>query len=184
MLLYTDMDETLIGPVRNHVDPDFMSGFVVRPGVGEFLDALSDHGDVVVLTAASREWADHVIPQLPRFKVIKDVVTREDMIPIAEQIHVIEESGTPPFIREELYREVMPLFPTGFMFDDFPVGSEMWRYKSLAAGIPENRWIRVERFTPELPDRGGLRKAYREFLKRKKAWSAGLSGRLEAKGVR
>lgn len=178
MILYTDMDETLIGPVRNAVDQDVMSDFVIRPGVGEFLKALSGHGDVVVLTAASREWAGQVIPKLPGNSLIRDVVTREDMSPIAEQMAVIMDSGTPHFIREDLYREVAPLFPTGFMFDDFPIGSEMWRYKSLAAGIPEHRWVQVERFTPSIPDRGGLRKAYKEFLKRKAAMSAGvLSGR-------
>jgi hypothetical protein len=168
MILYTDMDETLIGPVRDAVNSDLMTDFVIRPGVGEFLKALSGHGDVIVLTAASREWADYVIPKLPGSRLLKGVVSREDLSPIAEQMAVIEESGA-TFLKEELYREVAPILPTGFMFDDFPIGSEMWRYKSLAAGIPESRWVKVERFTPSIPDRGGLKKAYNEFLKRSKA---------------
>jgi hypothetical protein len=169
VILYTDMDETLIGPVRSPSNPDFMTDFIVRPWVGEFLRALAGHGDVIVLTAASKEWADQVLPELPGSDVIRGVVTREDLAPIADQMAVIESHLAPPSVRERLYGEVAPILPTGFMFDDFPVGSEMWRYKSLAAGIPDQRWIKVEKFTPSVPDRGGLEKAYNEFLKRSKA---------------
>lgn len=172
MNLYVDLDETLIGPVRDWREPSVMTGFKLRPGVREFLQELSKHGRITILTAASFDWAREVVPQLPGMTLVRQVVTREELYPIAEQMAVIEEAPVTEEEREALYREVEPIYPTGYMFDDYPVGSWMWRYKSLAAGIPPKRWIQVSRFTPETPDReglSGLKEAIREFRRRLKA---------------
>lgn len=55
--LVLDLDETLIHYVENGAD----SYFLVRPYCIEFLDELSKYFEIVVFTAAVKEYADWVI---------------------------------------------------------------------------------------------------------------------------
>jgi|SRR5579871_1263989 len=173
--IYVDMDNVLIAPVLdeegNAID------LIVRPGVKNFLERLSMYGDLTLLTAASREWANQVLDRLgPTAKIFTNIRTGEDLFPIWQQVELIRNSrGLSDEDRETLYREIQPILPPGVIFDDFPVGSDMYLLKGHAAGIVQvnpHLWIQVEEFTAEKPDRGGLEKAFEEFKKRNAVWRA------------
>lgn len=172
--IYSDMDNVLIAPVLDRVTGDAVD-LIIRPGVNEFLGNLSRYGDLCLLTAASAAWAKKVLGRLgPVTRLFKNVVTREDMDPINQQIDIVETSkGLTDADREELSREIKPILPPGVIFDDFPVGSRMYKLKGFATGIVylnPSLWVQVEEFNQDGVDNGGLEKAYREFKKRNAAW--------------
>lgn len=172
--IYIDMDNVLIAPI---VDPikDEPVDLLVRPGVKGFLESLSAYGDLKLLSAASFSWVKIGLRAIgPVVRIFKDVFSGEDLFPIAQQIDVVDKAqGLTPEDRQELYQSIEPILPPGVMFDDFPVGSGMYRLKGIAIGIMflnPNLWIQVESFSPTEPDRDGLAKAYEEFQKRNNAW--------------
>lgn len=172
--IYVDMDNVLIAPIidpKNNEPVDLK----VRPGVKRFLESLSAYGDLKLLSAASFSWVKiglHAIG--PVVRLFQDVFSGEDLYPIAAQIEVVDKAqGLTPEDREELYRSIEPILPAGVMFDDFPVGSGMYRLKGIATGIMfvnPSLWIQVESFSLTEPDHDGLAKAYAEFQKRNDAW--------------
>lgn len=171
--IYVDMDNVLIAPVLD--SEGNAKDLIVRPGVKNFLERLSMYGDLTLLTAASREWANIVMDRLgPISKIFKNIKTGEDLFPIWQQLQVVENAqGLSDEDRETLYNEILPILPPGVIFDDFPVGSGMYRLKGHATGIAQinpHLWVQVEEFTPDAPDRGGLEKAFQEFKKRNAAW--------------
>lgn len=171
MILYVDLDETLVANL-------FDGRIIPRPGAKGFLSDLSRHGDLVLLTASARSHASEALGTLgPAARLFRSIVTREDLAPIAAQIEVIETADVPEAGKAELYESVPPILPPGYVFDDFGVGSWVYALKGLATGTPPERWIGVDQFTYKHPDRGGLRKAYREFRKREATYQATLSGR-------
>jgi hypothetical protein len=154
--------------------------------VKNFLERLSMYGSLTLLTAASRAWANQVLGRLgPVTKLFKDVKTGEDLFSIWQQLEVVRKAeGLSTEDRETLYGEIQPILPPGVIFDDFPVGSGMYRLKGHATGIAlinPHLWIQVEEFTPDGPDRGGLEKAFQEFKKRNATWRMrpGRNVRLE-----
>jgi hypothetical protein len=172
--IYSDMDNVLVAPIIEHGTNDAVD-LIVRPGVDEFLGNLSRYGDLCLLTAASAVWAKKVLKRIgPSARLFKDVVTREDMVPISKQIEIVEKSpGLTDTDREDLYREIKPMLPPGVIFDDYPVGSWMYRLKGFATGIVylnPSLWVQVEEFNQDGVDDGGLEKAYLEFKKRNAAW--------------
>lgn len=172
--IYVDMDNVLIAPIVDPRTGDPVD-LLVRPGVKKFLESLSVYGDLKLLSAASFSWVKIGLRAIgPVVKLFQDVFSGEDLFPIAQQIEVVEKAqGLTPADREELYRSIDPILPTGVMFDDFPVGSGMYRLKGIATGIMfvnPSLWIQVESFSPTEPDRDGLPKAYAEFQKRNNAW--------------
>lgn len=185
--IYSDMDNVLIAPI---IDPvtDEPIDLIIRPGVKEFLEKLSVYGELNLLTAASLGWARIVLRRMgPIASLFKQVITAEDLYPIDQQLQVIRRADwLSSEDREQLYRQIQPILPPGVVFDDFPVGSDMYRLKGLATGIANlnpHLWIQVEEFTPDQPDRGGLRKAYEDFKKRNAAWRARPSIGRKDKGT-
>ena len=74
--LVLDLDETLIHYVENGSD----SYFLVRPYCIEFLEELGKYFEIVVFTAAVKEYADWVIDQIDKNKIIKHRLYREHTI--------------------------------------------------------------------------------------------------------
>jgi hypothetical protein len=147
--LYVDLDSTLIHPVGEEGDLVYVK---VRPGIEWFFRHLAQIGKVNILTHGVREHAQRALHLLP-MQYINLVVAREDMQPIANAL----EYGQKP----------RPILPPGPIFDDYPWGSWLAKLKSATVGIKEPRfWIQVERFDFDSPDRGGLKKAFGEFVRR------------------
>jgi len=186
--IYTDMDNVLAAPVLDPVTDEPID-IIVRPGVNQFLEKLAVYGDLCLLTSASAAWAREVLHRIgPVVRIFKNVITREDLVPIAMQMDVVDKSpGLTREDREALEEEIKPILPPGVIFDDFPVGSAMYRLKGLATGIVHlnpNLWIEVDKFLQDGVDHGGLEKAYREFKKRNAAWRArGVMGSVMGKGL-
>lgn len=172
--IYSDMDNVLEAPVEHPVTGNPIDAHI-RPGVEEFLARLTSYGDVYLLTAASRSWAAFVLRKMgPMTRFFKGIISKEDLYPIALQMEIVDKSpGLSDRDREELQRQIQPLFPPGVVFDDYPVGSDMYRLKGLATGIVYRNpslWIQVDEYVSEDPEDRGLEKAYQEFKRRNTAW--------------
>lgn len=179
--IYSDMDNVLVGPIKNRQGE--LIGAEIRPDAAWFLETLSRYGDVALLTSANRTWANYVLEELgPAAKFLKNVYTVEDLYPVALALEMIDRAGLSQRDKEELYGQVAPILSPGVVFDDYPVGSWMYWLKGLATGIANinpRMWIEVEPFEAGMRDRGGLRRAFAEFLNRNSEWTGGrsLSGR-------
>lgn len=166
MKIYVDLDETLIGNVvdanRNIIK------IIPRPDVNWFLRLLASRGELWLLTLGTRDHAEDAMKALGRSaELFRGMITREDLIPVEDQILVVMETpGLTLIEQEDLWDLIKPIAPPGIMFDDHSIGSGIWLLKSKAIGIDEASWIKVEAFGPNRPDRNGLRKAYAEFSNR------------------
>lgn len=163
--LYSDLDETLI---TSRVD---RRGNVLeifpRPGASEFIRKLSRHGDLFLLTHATRPHVENAFRALgPAARLFSGVISREDLEPVIEQVEYL--LANPSLTDEEramLYREIRPLAPRGFIFDDQAVDSIYYLYKTAATGGRPSDWIRVPAFTRDPRDRA-LETAYQEYISR------------------
>lgn len=168
MRIYSDLDNVLINPVMGGPALEDVVRIVPRPDAEWFLSKLARHGELWMLTLSAGDHPGNALralgPRAARF--FSGVISREDMELVAEQIKVIQEADVSPAERAELWSLVRPIAPPGVVFDDFPVGSEMFVLKATAVGIGPEHWIEVEDFAEGRPDRGGLRKAYAEFRRR------------------
>jgi len=176
-LLYTDLDDTI---VTSSVDRyGQVLEITPRPGVDQFIRSLSNHGELYVLSHATR---DHVLNALEAIgdssHAFQGILSREDLQPVIEQLEIVaSEPGLSERERNRLIMEIPPIAPRGVMFDDFPPRSWMYMIKATALGIDERHWIQVAPFNDLKPDRGGLEKAYREYLRRFSLSHVGISGR-------
>ena len=164
--LFCDLDETLIASILD--DRGNVAEIIPRPGAADFLAKLSKHGDLYLLTYATRPHVrDAFLALGPISKIFKSVISRENMRPIIEQFDIIEkDSRLTDADRELLYGEIQPIFQRGFIFDDQAVGSELYWIKTLAVGASEGDWIRVRAFTDYAVARSGLDRAYAEYRRR------------------
>lgn len=167
MRIYTDLDQVLINPV---IDPitEAVVEIIPRPDVEWFLEALSKEGEVWLLTAAQDCHAYSALDLIgPGSENIVGIISAPDLYPVSRQVEMIfDAEGLSDEDREELLRQIAPIESPGIVFDDYPAGSGMFWVKSSAVGIGPEKWIEVEPFTSDNPDRGGLRKAYEEFAAR------------------
>jgi hypothetical protein len=168
MRIYCDNDNTLTAPVWAPAGGNEIIDVMVRPKAEWFLEQLSKHGDVYIITAATKEYAEVALSKLGEArKFIKGVLSREDMLPISDKIVDIECNGELEWIeKERLYQQIKPIAPEGFIFDDYPTGGWLYRLKSKVIGIDESKWIKVKPFGPNDPDNSGLEKAFAEFIER------------------
>ena len=164
MRIYTDLDNVLINPVLDPITESVVE-IVPRPDVTWFLDSLSKEGELWVLTAAADCHADKALAMLdPEGRYVSGIISAPDLYEVSRQVDVIlNAQGLTDQERATLTSQIPPVGPPGVMFDDFPVWSAMYWLKASAIGIGPERWIEVDPFTDELPDQGGLRKAYEEF---------------------
>lgn len=168
MRIYCDNDNTLTAPKWSPNGGSEIIDILVRPKAEWFLEQLSKHGEVYIITAATKDYAEKALSTLgDARKFIKGVITREDMAPVADRIVDIETGGNLDWLaKERLYQKVKPIAPAGYLFDDYPVGGWLFKLKSKVVGIDESKWIKVKPFGPSDPDDGGLERAYKEFLER------------------
>lgn len=164
-LIFVDIDETMISAQTRR---DGELSITKRPGVDQFIHSLSSHGELYILSHATR---DHVLNALETIgsssRTFQGILSREDLKPVLDQLEIIfSEPGLSSLERDRLVMEIPPIAPRGVMFDDFPPRSEMYTIKATALGIDERHWIQVAPFNDLKPDRGGLEKAYQEYLRR------------------
>lgn len=172
-IIWVDLDETLIASILD--GNDNVQEIVARPGVEGFLRKLSKHGDLHLLTYATRPHVRDAFKALgPISKIFKAVVSRETLWPIIEQVDII--SKDPDLTADErgiLYDEIQPIYPKGFIFDDQRVGSDLYWIKTLAVGAEEDDWIRVRPFLDYATAKSELDRAYEEYRSR-----AGTGGKM------
>lgn len=166
MRIYTDLDHTLINPVVD--DLGQVVDVVVRPGAHEFIKKLARDGDLWLLSLGSRLHVENALDELGSSALLfKGLITREDMLPVEERVQsILETPGLSDDDRYYLWRDIPARYPPGPMFDNFPVGSDIYLIKAPTIGISKEEWIEVESFESGKPDRNGLGKAYAEFRKR------------------
>ena len=175
--IYVDLDSTLIDS-----DVDALGNVIEifpRPGVDRFLGKLSKHGDLFLLTHAMRSHVKKAFRVLGKpSKLFLNVISREDMDPIIEQIEYL--LNDPRLTQEErgmLYQEIEPLAPRGYVFDDQPVGSELYLIKTATVGAGPNDWIQVKPFKHGRTSGQELERAYQEYVRRDRGPHTVLSGR-------
>lgn len=168
MRIYCDNDNTLTAPVWAPTGGNEIIDVMVRPKAAWFLEQLSKHGEVYIITAASKEYASQALDKLgPARKFIKGIISREDMLPVSDRIVDIECNGELEWVeKQRLYQEIKPIAPEGYLFDDYPTGGWLFKLKSKVVGIDESKWIKVKPFGPHDPDDNGLEKAFAEFVNR------------------
>lgn len=168
MRIYCDNDNTLTAPQWSPSGGNEIIGVLIRPKAEWFLEQLAKHGDVYVITAASKDYALQALNKLGEArKFIKDVISREDMLPISDKIVDIECNPELEWVeKHRLYEAIEPLYPEGYLFDDYPAGGWLYKLKAKVVGIDETKWIKVAPFGPNDPDKDGLEKAYAEFISR------------------
>lgn len=167
MRIYTDLDNVLINPVLDPITQAVVE-IIPRPDVTWFLESLAREGEIWLLTAAEDCHAYSALNLIgPAADLFTGILTAQDLYPVSRQVEMIfDAEGLSERDRSELMSQVPPITDPGIIFDDYPIGSGMFWLKSSAAGIGPERWIEVEPFTSDNPDRGGLRKAYEEFSAR------------------
>ena len=168
MRIYCDNDNTLTAPEWSNSGGNEIVDIHVRPKAEWFLEQLSKHGEIYVITAATKEYATQALARLGEArKLIKGIISREDMLPISNAIVDLECDPELEWIeKQRRYAELKPLYPEGFLFDDYPVGGWLYKLKAKIVGIDESKWIKVQPFGVHDPDNNGLEKAYKEFLER------------------
>lgn len=175
--IYVDLDATLID---SDVDSrGNVTQIYPRPGVDKFLKNLSRHGDLFLLTHAMRPHAEEAFRVIGApTKLFKGVISREDMEPIIEMIgYLVNDPKLTEQERGFLYQEIEPLAPRGYVFDDQPVGSELYLIKSATIGARPSDWIQVKPFNHRSTSSQELKRAYQEYLRRAAGPHAVLSGR-------
>lgn len=176
--IYVDLDGVLIASVRNPLT-DLPENIVVRPDTSWFLETLSRYGELCLLSSAEPEWVESALAQIgDAARWFSQIYTLSDLYPIALRLEMIEKVEDARD-RAELHAQVPSILPPGVLFDDWPKESWMYLLKGLATGIASldpSLWIEVEAFQIAVPDAGGLRRAFQEFLKRNSSWKKDLSG--------
>lgn len=162
--IYVDLDDTLVYPEQ---EKDGSTRFAVRPWAPEFVEALTQHGDVFLLTHATRAHALAGLSKLgPAKNRFSGIFSREDLAPIIEQVLIVDQA--PDLMWEErlkLYAEISPIAPPGVVFDDRSVGSSIFWIKSRAVGIGPDLWIQVPAFLPRREGDRALQSTYKKFVR-------------------
>lgn len=175
--IYVDLDDTLITSKTDR------KGNVVeifpRPGVDAFLGKLSKHGDLFLLTHATTPHVENAFMALgPITNVFSGIISREVMQPVIDQIdYLLTNYNLTDEERAAAYRSLSPLAPRGFVFDDQPVGSLLYMYKTASIGARPSDWIQVPAFTQPGKRDAHLDRAYQEYRSRAAGPHAVLSGR-------
>ncbi len=157
--IYTDLDATLIHSDDTAIYP--------RPGAAEFLRRLAGHADVYILSHATLPHVQRALPYLGSgSKYLSGVFSREDLQPVIDQFDRLASKALPKADLKRLRANIKPLFPAGVLFDDQPVGSDLYLIKSTALGIGEGLWIHVLPYTRVNLNDNALEQAYKKFQRR------------------
>jgi hypothetical protein len=175
--IYADLDATLIDSIVD--ERGNVLEIIPRPGVGRFLQKLSRHGDLFLLTHATRPHVKDAFKALgPVSGLFQDVISREDMAPVIEQVdYLMQDRRLTPGEQAMLYQEIQPIAPRGYVFDDQPIGSELYLIKSATVGARPKDWIQVKPFNRRATAGQELERAYQEYRRRVAGPHTVLSGR-------
>lgn len=175
--IYVDLDDTLITSVTDG-DGDVIE-IVPRPGVNSFLGKLSRHGNLFLLTHAMTPHVDDAFRALGSVtRMFTGVISRETMEPVIEQVdYLLENPDLTADQKLALYNEIVPIVPRGVVFDDQPVGSQLYLYKAASVGASPEDWIQVPPFKLTTRRDRHLEGAYREYRMRAGGKHAALSAR-------
>jgi hypothetical protein len=179
MRIYSDLDNVLINPVEDAATGEIIS-IIPRPDVDWFLRELAKDGEVWIMTAAERAHADRALDVLGDLALpyLSGVLSAEDLYPAWSQVDMIlNVSEISDEDRAALFAQIPPVAPAGVIFDDWPLRSKLFYVKTSAAGVGPESWIEVEPFSPGSPDRGGLRRAHAEYVRRFRSGAALAGGR-------
>jgi hypothetical protein len=175
--IFVDLDQTLIDS-----DVDGLGNVTAiypRPGVGHFLGKLSGRGDLFLLTHAERPHVKNAFRAIGKpAKLFQGVISREDMSEIVEQIeYIFQDPKLTDEERRMIYQEIQPIMPRGYVFDDQPIGSELYLIKAAAVGARPSDWVQVKAFKRNGAVDHELERAYQEYLRRSMGSRTILSGR-------
>ena len=97
---------------------------------------------------------------------------------------LIKDERLTPEEKGLLYNEIQPIAPRGYIFDDQPVGSDLYLYKTTSVGARESDWIQVRPFRRGRTGGRELDRAYQEYLRRAGGPHAVMSGRAMRRPTR
>jgi hypothetical protein len=176
--IYVDLDATLIDSAVDRYGN--VTKIVPRPGGPAFIEKLSRHGDLFLLTHAMRPHVANAFREIgPSVELFQGVISREDMASVIEQVeYLVGNQSLTDEERTMLYQEIPPLAPRGFIFDDQPIGSELYLIKSAAVGSRPRDWIQVKPFRRSNRDKDReLERAYQEYRRRMTGAHTVMAGR-------
>lgn len=185
--IYVDFDYTLSYPLFVGGDKRKLDRIVFRPGADAFLDALSNYGDPVLLTASEGGWAESALRGRKDLRgYFRRIITGEDLFPVERQLQeIFRLEGVSDAEKLELVALISPIAESGVIFDDQEYGSDAWYVKSVAVGNygkGPDLWVRVTRFDQGHPDHKGLEQAFRRFRRRNDEWTGRLGNSVELSG--
>lgn len=185
--IYIDLDNTLSYPIYTDESKKEVDHFVFRPGALPFLEALSRHGDLILLTASEGGWAREALSERPDLgKMFPEIITMEDMAEIEKQLQwIFSLAGLSESEKLGMVGMIKPISPPGIVFDDQAYGSSAWYLKSVSIGtfdLGPGLWIKVDAFSKSNPDLNGLERAFHRFKSRNALWT-GRGGSLGRKDL-
>lgn len=187
--IYVDLDLTLSYPVYTDEKKSKVDHFVFRPGALPFLEALSRHGELRILTMSEGGWAERALAERPDLeRLFSLIITMEDMADTEERLkNIFSLAGLSDGEKLDLVGMVKPISEPGIAFDDQAYGSGAWYLKAVAIGtfdLGPDLWIKVDPFSATHPDRSGLERAFHRFRARNQRWTGrGLGTSLGRKDL-
>jgi hypothetical protein len=171
--IYVDLDGTISYPVYKSEKLDH---FVFRPGALPFLEALSRHGELRLLTMSEGGWAEDALSERPDLEALFSmIITMEDLADVERRLkQIFSLAGLSDGEKLDMVGMVKPIVEPGIAFDDQAYGSGAWYLKSVAIGtfdLGPDLWIKVDPFSKNSPDRGGLERAFHRFRARNSRWT-------------
>jgi hypothetical protein len=185
--IYIDLDQTLSYPVYTDEKKSKVDHFVFRPGALPFLEALSRHGELRILTMSEGGWAQRALRERPDLEAMFSmIITMEDMGDVESRLKdIFSLAGLSDGEKLDLVGMVKPISEPGIAFDDQAYGSSAWYLKSVSIGtfdLGPDLWIKVDPFSATHPDRSGLERAFHRFKARNSRWTGRGAG-LGRKGL-
>lgn len=157
--IYVDLDDTLIHPEDRAVYP--------RPGAADFLRNLAKHGAVYIMSHAILDHVQHALPYLGwGTSYLSGIISREDYQGVINEVDRIDASPVSPAEKEGLRSKIPPVFAPGVIFDDWQVGSWIYRYKATTLGIGPEMWLKVPPYNPANRGDDALDRAYQTFVRK------------------
>ena len=138
--LYVDLDATLIDSDVDELGN--VTHIEARPGAAQFLQKLSKHGDLFLLTHAMEPHVKNAFRVIGKpSRLFTDVISREDMAPIIEMIDfIIQDERLTMEEKGMLYQEIEPLAQGfGGEIAGAAVHADRQRTPQLVAGTPTHQ---------------------------------------------
>lgn len=179
--IYVDLDFTLSYHTYTNEARAEVDHFVFRPGALAFLQALSRHGELRLLTMSNGGWADLAFAERPDLRDLFSLaITMEDLEEVEQRLQAIFSlAGVSEEEKLDMVGMIKPISEPGIAFDDQAYGSGAWYLKSVAIGtfdLGPDLWVKVDPFTKSSPDLNGLERAFHRFKARNSRWTGRGAG--------